>query len=1112
MAGSVRSLVLNLFIPIRKTSVFTLFLFTTVTAVVFGQDEIIKVTPLSPNAASIARYGETPVGHFTGVPSISIPIHIIQSGELSLPLSLSYHAGGIKVEDVASSVGLGWSLSGPPTISRRIMNLPDEGSNGFYERYQGQPIIDYWTADEIAAGPISLGQNTINQGAPIWSQLVKEGLIDLEPDIFNYNLLNASGVFFYNQDTESFNKRPMNQIQIIRHTGNTYILIDEKGVKYFFDQIESTGQNSLELASTWYVSKIVNANHTDSLVFEYNFNLYSTRKMNSETVHLGGPPAPSSPISTINVTGELVVDRITYRDGYVQFNYSTTQREDLPGTYALSNVQVFDKNSSLLKKVGLSYSYWLSNAGGWRCSVAEIHEKKRMLLDEVKMYGNDDNNPQRYTFEYNKPSDVPCRLSASQDYWGFSNGKDANNTLIPTQLVQSSMYIGADRSVDPVRSQMGVLQKMTYPTGGYTEYVYENNQASYSVGSLPSNYVTDGVSIGDWEPEFLENLPIYFQAVSDSFTIQNGSDAILNGVSEGGVFVNVSAGGFGCELNGLANICADVKLRGTNGFQKYIFGDEQFYIPNGTYYLEASFNQDPANYGGFYAVVTYKKIQSVDGGTVRYAGGLRVKTIKHYDQNSLIKTSRFRYTNGINSNASSGQVFGSTLMNFRTDMPLGYRLESQPAMQMITESGSYIGYHVVIEETISSESNGYAQYEFTNAHDEGSFLFPYPPEISYKFMRGQPLKTSFFKKVDTVYHLVKDVSYQYKDVMLNHLGKALKLAYYYPRGTPGTIFKAVIYDLQSGWSKVSKQTERTFDATGTNYVAVETLFEYDDDHLQLSKSMQPDNFGDTTFTRYYYPQDLTLTGDAENARQELVARNNISAIMKTEISKGTRHLQTSSTDYNQVTIGSNTQVLPSLYAIQNQSDPKETRVEFLKYDAGGRILEQRLSDNLIHAYIWDEVHGLLLAEVTNATSDNIYHSSFEVSGTSETVSNPAHTGTRYLNTGSYNFSSNGFIPASTTNLKMSYWYWSSSKWNFSGIVNWNNTISAGTRLDEIRVFPAEAQMITYTHAPGIGITSQTDANNVTTYYEYDSFGRLKWLRDKDKNIVKKIDYHYRKTN
>nr|WP_320022271.1 hypothetical protein [uncultured Draconibacterium sp.] len=71
---------------------------------------IREYIPKSPEAASFQRYGEIPVSNYTGVPEISIPIHTVSLKELQVPVTLSYHAGGITLPQEATCVGLGWTL------------------------------------------------------------------------------------------------------------------------------------------------------------------------------------------------------------------------------------------------------------------------------------------------------------------------------------------------------------------------------------------------------------------------------------------------------------------------------------------------------------------------------------------------------------------------------------------------------------------------------------------------------------------------------------------------------------------------------------------------------------------------------------------------------------------------------------------------------------------------------------------------------------------------------------------------------------------------------------------------------------------------------------------
>src|SRR5262245_2688761 len=72
--------------------------------------KVMRPTVPSPTAASLGKFGDVPVSYFTGIPQISIPLFTAKGRTLELPVSLSYHASGIKLEEIGGWVGMGWSL------------------------------------------------------------------------------------------------------------------------------------------------------------------------------------------------------------------------------------------------------------------------------------------------------------------------------------------------------------------------------------------------------------------------------------------------------------------------------------------------------------------------------------------------------------------------------------------------------------------------------------------------------------------------------------------------------------------------------------------------------------------------------------------------------------------------------------------------------------------------------------------------------------------------------------------------------------------------------------------------------------------------------------------
>ncbi len=115
----------------------------------------------------------------------------------------------------------------------------------------------------------------------------------------------------------------------------------------------------------------------------------------------------------------------------------------------------------------------------------------------------------------------------------------------------------------------------------------------------------------------------------------------------------------------------------------------------------------------------------------------------------------------------------------------------------------------------------------------------------------------------------------------------------------------------------------------------------------------------------------------------------------------------------------------------------------------------------------------------------------------------AHTGNMYYN-GNYTVN---YTPPNGRSYLIQYWNLVSGTWHFNELSYSAGMVLTGP-VDDIRVFPVDALMTSYTYNPLIGKTSETDPSGKSVNYLYDGLNRQNLVKDNDGNILTKNCYTY----
>ena len=459
-------------------------------ATLYGQ-----VSIASPTAASLGKFTDIPVSYHTGIPDISVPLYTIREGSLTLPISLSYHAGGIKVLETASWVGMNWALNAGGVITRSVMGAPDE--RGTTNATHGH-FSDYGYSSYLTLGG-QRGGNSVQPGPNDYR--FATNIYDGEPDLFFFNFNGYSGKFYFSDDrtpvlvdgqdikVEYYYPHPGSSSGLGDGNIQGFILTVPTGDRYYFGATADlpkgavkpvevtypTSENSSnidsQVFSSYYLHKVVAADGVHTIRFDYVREKYSYYTLSTFPISNFDrtPDAPylysKKEFTLVNNNLDGVrLDSIHFSTGSVAFTANTV-RTDLsafgPGGLddsqnsdlkrqtnpAMALDQVSIQAGSFCKRFSFSYSYYQAFAATLsnflqppNTNSSSIQsDKTRLRLDKVVEQSCDGSqavNP--WLFHYNGDY-LPRRLSFAQDHWGFYNGAESNNqlnTLISTYTLR----------------------------------------------------------------------------------------------------------------------------------------------------------------------------------------------------------------------------------------------------------------------------------------------------------------------------------------------------------------------------------------------------------------------------------------------------------------------------------------------------------------------------------------------------------------------------------------------------------------------------------------------------------------------------------------------------
>lgn len=1053
-------------------------------------DKLIDFLPPAPNAASIVKYGDASVNKNTGTPNINIPLFTVKGTKLSTSVSIGYSSNGIKVDDIASRVGMGWAINAGGVITRTQRGVTDETNTRHYP---------YAT--------IGFNWSTINYLKRITESAPNNGY-DAEPDVFSFSFDGYSGSFVYDGENyilvnkngikvdDNFTYNASWNFKLTTPDGNVYIFGGPSATEKT-KRNQSCGKSYNNYVPTaWYLKEIQHPNG-ETITFTYTPHSYSYDNGVSQTMYYPGlvdngsgcscyPISTTTCVNTTSTTGVLLSSIESPGNAKVDFTYIS--RGDCDDKL-ISGITLKDPVNTVSS---FNFTYTTVTSSSNYINQYSYGYDKTPYLTTLTENSSDNSLNKKHYFSYLDPQDRPTRLSFSQDHWGYFNGKINTSFTPDLGLIYHSAFPSAtaNREPDFAYSKKGLLQKIVYPTGGITTLFYEPNVCDFNYNSFTTTHKLscDVTGTGQW----VEQTKTKRFNIANSQYVQIQIECRDN--SGNGNFDPIHNKGFVQIL--YPNNGAVVFNGGP-----YSPGD----IKTVTVFLAGNSDYDLVIKAAGTVVTTlatliYESGYQTPVSTAKMVGGARVQKILTNNLNEAPMIKRYYYGTLEDLNKSSmwdvaRPIYTGSMkqVSYNCNPPgIGYWctyqvLNSSSLFNLGFYNNSTVSYASVVEGIGDNFEGGGTETRFYVGNDGlGQIVLNRDinnsPFTNFSSLyNAKPSKETVVKKMpDGNLKPMQKTEYEYNydpagdnsifgyniagydvlnvgfDSTCNPVYDPSPFSCYSILNGKLGIFDMVKYTVYSSWIYPKIITQTNYDENGENPVVTTTNnFHENVQHLQLTRTESNNSKGQLIKTINKYPHEFSGT----QVYDEMITKNIITPLVnsKSEIVNNpgpNTALSEQQVDYANA---GNNNYSPVTIKKSVQGNSLEVEGTIDSYDSKGNILQYTSKAGIVTSIIWGYNYKYPVAQIVGATYANCIA---QLTGGSVTALQSMDGAT------------------------------------------------LRTELNNIRTNISSARVTSYTYKHLAGVSSITDPNNKTNTYEYDTFNRLMIVKDQEGNAVKKNEYVY----